>query len=524
MSDGNFSDDEIPILVNVDQCFQIEDEQTSPLPRQDAATTQDDEEMDSPQPVVPVTILAGFLGSGKTTLVQYILRSPDHGKKIAVIENEFSGTSAVDPFDASKLTGSIAEKEGLNIETLIARDGSNSDNLTDLVELPNGCICCTVKDSLVETLEVLLQKKRVEYIIIECSGMANPGPIASIFWLDDALESRLRLDGIVTCVDARNIEMQLSETSSQQKSDHGNVLGGDEAAQQIAYADRIIVNKIDVLRKESKDAEGERILDEVIEKIRAINSTAPIRTTTFSQIDDLSWILDANCFDAERARDIETLFESPGIEIEMINHDSNVCNGIDCVSCDLKSNSRSNLFNSESQLPNQLCMPCLPQSSHVHTGAITSLALIEFGSVCLKKINPWLAEILWPDQDKDDSVLTAELKQLESLGQITTQEIIDRRRREEFKERMLIFRVKGVISSQFHDLNDIEDDDKGFIDENGKDRRKYIVQAVNDLWEIKPTNASMCWDAEERRICKIVLIGRNLDHGTLASGFRKCFQ
>ena len=279
MSDSESSDDEVPLLVSFDQSARNREATSSPQ--------EDLKAEDSALPPVPVMILSGFLGSGKTTLIQYILRSPDHGKKIAVIENEFSGA-------ASANTGLLAENEGLNIESLIARDGSNDDNLIDLIELPNGCICCTVKDSLVETLEALIEKKRdLDYIMIECSGMANPGPIASIFWLDDALESRLRLDGIITCVDSRNIDMQLVETSSQQNSIH--VLGGDEAAQQIAYADRIIVNKIDLLPKEESIKGGSnKRLDEVVAKIRAINSTAPIRTTTFSQVQNLSWILDTN--------------------------------------------------------------------------------------------------------------------------------------------------------------------------------------------------------------------------------------
>ena len=102
----------------------------------------------------PVTILSGFLGSGKTTLIQYILRSPDHGKRIAVIENEFG--------------------QGLDVESLIARDGASNESLQDLIELPNGCMCCTVKDSLVTTLEALVNKRAdLDYILIECRYVAR---------------------------------------------------------------------------------------------------------------------------------------------------------------------------------------------------------------------------------------------------------------------------------------------------------------------------------------------------------------
>ena len=203
MSDDDDSDSDIPTLVDLDldltstsnstpNCISNNRETEN---NNTTGTIQEDKnEEDITLSPVPVTILSGFLGSGKTTLIQYILNSPDHGKKIAVIENEFSGASAAitSPMNNSTLGGtdtvrsnlreaSLGEREGLNIETLIARDGSstnydNGNNLIDLVELPNGCVCCTIKDTLVETLDSLLEKKKeLEYIIIELSGMANPG-------------------------------------------------------------------------------------------------------------------------------------------------------------------------------------------------------------------------------------------------------------------------------------------------------------------------------------------------------------
>jgi G3E family GTPase len=311
--------------------------------------------------------------------------------------------------------------------------------------------------------------------------MANPGPIASIFWLDETLESRIRLDGIVTCVDARNLEMQLHETSSKHESNHG----GDEAAQQIAYADRIIVNKIDLLQGEQKER-----LEEVLMQVRSINRVAPLQTTTYSKIEDLAWVLDANCFDAERVQNLEESF-----------------------------------VNDSAQKDIGFCKPCSPPvPKHSHTNAITTIALIDEGSICLKRMNFWLASILWPDQDKEDSVLTAELRKLEDMGQITTPELVERRRREETQEKMLIFRVKGILSVYHMNLIDVEEEDKLCIDESRLDRRKYIVQAVNDLWEINPMHSSEDWDVKEGRICKLVLIGRNLDKDILSDGFRACFK
>jgi G3E family GTPase len=158
---------------------------------------------------IPVTLLCGFLGSGKTTLIrQIITRSP---KPVAIIENEYSPNGSV--------------------ERVLATFDTKYQNSDLFLELPNGCVCCTVKDSLVETLELLLQRKSdFSHIVLELSGLADPGPLASIFWLDDELQSPLILDGIVCMIDAQNFD-HTSET-------------------QLAYADRILINKIDLVSKE----------------------------------------------------------------------------------------------------------------------------------------------------------------------------------------------------------------------------------------------------------------------------------
>lgn len=141
--------DEPPLLVSLDGGgAEAANENTATATPVSAIDEGKKEE--TPPPPCPVTILSGFLGSGKTTLVQYILRSPDHGKRIAVIENEFG--------------------EGLDVESMIARDGTaDNRSLQDLIELPNGCMCCTVKDSLVTTLEALVERwADLDYILIEC--------------------------------------------------------------------------------------------------------------------------------------------------------------------------------------------------------------------------------------------------------------------------------------------------------------------------------------------------------------------
>lgn len=424
-------DDEAPILVNVQDAM----EEVSQLEEKEDA------------PPAPVTILSGFLGAGKTTLVRYILQSPDHGKRIAVIENEFGGG------------------EGLSVETMIARDGASQENLSDLIELPNGCICCTVKDSLVATLENLIEKrKNLDYILIEASGMANPGPIASLFWLDEALESRLRLDGVVTLVDAYNVQWQLQDT--------------EEAAQQIAYADRILLNKVDLIDADQQKA--------AVDSIRAIHPTVPILPTTFSQVPDLDWILDANCYDVDRAKEVDKV-------LSQVKEDkSHSCSGGNCSSCEEQG----------------------PSHTHSHTSAVGTVALVQDGSVELSRMNKWLASILWPNQDEQDKVLRSRLER-ERMPETSS------------SSEMQVFRIKGILSVGH---TDVDADDESYLDKEGLDSRRYIVQAVHDLWEIHPASDDLQWDRPldgqdtlPVRTCKLVLIGRFLQEDDLRTGFSSCF-
>lgn len=202
--DNDDDDDEIPILVSTNI-------QLLPSIRQ---KSQQQENIDDIK--LPVTLLSGFLGSGKTTLLNYLMRE-NHGKRIAIIENEFS--------------------EGLGIEGMIAKSGLNGENLNDFFELNNGCICCTVKDDLLSTLEQLVaHKQKFDYILIESTGLANPGPIISIFWADDGLDTNLYLDGVVCVVDSLNIRSYLEDGSI-----------SEDVKAQIAYSDRILLNKSDLI-------------------------------------------------------------------------------------------------------------------------------------------------------------------------------------------------------------------------------------------------------------------------------------
>src|ERR1700735_5120939 len=177
---------------------------------------------------IPVTVLTGFVGSGKTTLLNRIL-TENHGQRIAVIENEF---------------GEI----GVDQELVI-----NAEE--EIFEMNNGCICCTVRGDLIRILGNLITRRdKFDRIVLETTGLANPGPVAQTFFVDEGMRQEFALDGIVTMVDARHFDAQLRES--------------EETRTQIAFADVIVLNKTDLV--------GGADLDALERRVRAINALARI--------------------------------------------------------------------------------------------------------------------------------------------------------------------------------------------------------------------------------------------------------
>ncbi|KAH9715399.1 CobW C-terminal domain-containing protein [Citrus sinensis] len=299
----------------------------------------------------PASIITGFLGSGKTILLNHILTA-DHGKRTAVIENEYGEVDIDGSLVAAKTTGA-----------------------EDIIMLNNGLLCCTVRGDLVRMISELVSKKKGKFdhiviettVVLSCvnlkfyfSGLANPAPIIQTFYAEDAIFNEVKLDGVVTLVDAKHAGFHLDEVKPK-----GVV---NEAVEQIAYADRIIVNKTDLV--------GGPQVASLVERIKNINRMAHMKRTEFGKV-DLDYVLGIGGFDLER---IESAVDAKEDDAAHDRHDHDHNHG-------------HHHYHHEHD-PEHEHHHDHHSHDHTHDPGVSSVSIVCEGNLDLDKANIWLGTLL----------------------------------------------------------------------------------------------------------------------------------
>ena len=392
---------------------------------------------------IPVTIITGFLGSGKTTLLNYILTA-EHGHKIAVIENEF---------------GEVSIDDGLVQVDRVAEE---------ILTLDNGCVCCTVRGDLVKTMHNLLERKdNFDYIIVETTGMADPTPVAITFQFDELLKKHTKMDAIVTVVDAAHVLQHLREKMPE------GVL--NESVQQVAFADKILLNKTDLVDKEK--------LGEVRKEIRTINAFATVLETQYSKV-DLKEVLDVRAFSIEKLNNFKVEEEEDHHHHHDHDHDHD-CGDPNCDHEHHKHDHHDHDHKHDHHDHDHDCGdPNCDHDHHDHhdhdikhrntkklrhDSGVGSVGLQVEGELDIVELNQWLGTFLSTRGDD-------------------------------------IYRSKGILC--------IEGTDDKFVFQG--------VHMMTTMATSANTPGIEPWKEGEKRMNKMVFIGKNLDRNEITEGFMKC--
>ena len=440
---------------------------------------------------IPVTVLTGFLGSGKTTLLNRIL-TENHGQRIAVIENEF---------------GEIGVDQDLVI---------NADE--EIFEMNNGCICCTVRGDLIRILGNLAKRRdKFDRILVETTGLADPGPVAQTFFVDDDTKESFDLDGVITMVDAKHAELHLDDS--------------EEAMAQIAFADVLLINKTDLV-----DADE---LDALERRLRAMNAMARIERVRMADA-PMEQVLDVGGFDLRRALDIKPGFLEPEYPFEwggVLHIDgtarfrlrngpdpamSAVLEPIDAATPDALTETAERVFTrfsaSDSMLkpgaairPGETCWTLeLTGAEHyeyvleverpglyaLFTEHMPEEFEAGFCDATGAALNVAAEHVFNPEHTHDDTVQSVALELDGEIEEFALSAWLSRLLQTQGPD---IFRLKGIVAIK------------------GEDRR-FVFQGVHMLFDGQPGTP---W-GDERRSNRLVFIGRNLDEAELEQGLRDC--
>ena len=374
--------------------------------------------------------MTGFLGAGKTTLVNHILKG-DHGKLIAVIENEFGAVS----IDDALVGENIKEKE-------------------NIITMDNGCVCCTVRGDLVRALLTLKDKtKKFYHIIIETTGLADPAPVAFTFFINPEIADHYRIDSILCLADAKHIGLHLEE----EKPD-GAV---NEAVSQVAFADRILLNKIDLV----SDTE----LAGVMEQVRSINGVAEVIKTTNSVV-DLDKVLGVSSFSIEKTLEVDPDFleDEEGHAAATAAHDGAAADGGEGSGHGHSHDGgKTECHEDHGHGHGHGAEPAAkkPRKKRHDLTGVSSVGILAEGELDFNQVNTFMMNVL---QENAKS----------------------------------IYRSKGVLCFK----------DQGNV--------KFIFQGVHEHVNFGPSSVE--WAECEPRVNRMVFIGRNLNRKELEEGFRAC--